>query len=83
MNTVTITGTIKNVQLRGKSERKVLTGNLVQTGIINEWGKVGCIATMPLVFLDEAVAKQAQELQKDEYRKRVVVALDEERSLWP
>ncbi len=51
MNAVTITGNIKNVQLRGKSERKVLTGNLVQTGIINEWGKVGCIATMPLVLV--------------------------------
>ena len=66
MNAVTITGNIKNVQLRGKSERKVLTGNLVQTGIINEWGKVGCIATMPLVFLDEEIAKQAQALPKDD-----------------
>ncbi len=33
---------------------------------INEWGKVGCIATMPLVFLDDEVAKKAQELQKDD-----------------
>lgn len=45
MNTVQVTGYIKNVQERGSGTYKVITANLSQR---NEEGK--CVFTMPLVF---------------------------------
>ncbi len=45
MNTVQVTGYIKNVQERGAGNYKVITANLSQR---NEEGK--CVFTMPLVF---------------------------------
>lgn len=45
MNTVQVTGYIKNVQERGSGAYKVITANLSQR---NEDGK--CVFTMPLVF---------------------------------
>lgn len=45
MNTVQVTGYIKNVQERGAGNYKVITANLSQR---NDEGK--CVFTMPLVF---------------------------------
>lgn len=45
MNTVQVTGYIKNVQERGSGNYKVITANLSQR---NDEGK--CVFTMPLVF---------------------------------
>jgi len=53
MNTVQVTGYIKNVQERGSGAYKVITANISQR---NEEGK--CTFTMPLVFT-EADSKSA------------------------
>lgn len=61
MNTVQLTGYIKNVQLRGSGNYKVVTANLSQR---NYEGK--CLVTMPLVAVSESAKKQLTELTFDE-----------------
>lgn len=61
MNTVQLTGYVKNVKLRGEGSYKVITANLSQR---NFEGK--CVVTMPLVAISDSAKKLITNLSFDE-----------------
>lgn len=65
MNTVTLTGNIKNVRKIEKGNWNITTGSFSQYGIVGTNGKRGCIVTTQLVFLDPELANQAKEINAD------------------
>jgi hypothetical protein len=61
MNSVTLTGSIKNVKTIERDNWKIVTANFSQYGIVGDNGKAGCIVTFPIVFT-KAYLEQADKL---------------------
>lgn len=65
MNSVTLTGNIKNVRTIEKGSWSITTASFSQYGIVGANGKRGCIVATQLVLLDPEVIKQAKEINAD------------------